>query len=98
MKKIIVSIVAAVVACVVALALPQRANTVWNVTDASGTNDLVQIDASGNVRAQGSFESHSATGIVFGASAVTSLPTNTPAIGLRVRVNGTNYIIRLYLN
>lgn len=98
MKKILVSIVAAVAVGVVVYALPQRANTVWNVTDASGTNDLVQIDASGNVRAQGSIEAHSATGLVFGASAVTSLPTNAPAIGLRVRVNGTNYIIRLYLN
>ena len=32
----------------------QGTNTIWNLTDSTGTNDLVQVDKFGNLKADGS--------------------------------------------
>lgn len=88
-----------VAACcvVVALGISQSTNTVWNITDSTGTNDIVQLDKSGTLRVQGGIQVFSTTALVVSASGVAA-PTNVAVMGLRIRVNGTNYVIPLHLN
>jgi len=76
-----------------AFAAPQSTNTVWNVADSTGTNDVVQVDKFGNLKVDGtvtasgalstaaivSSGSLTATQLVSGATVVPPVLLNTNA-------------------
>lgn len=107
--KIVVSLVAFLVTSIVCFAQ----DPVWRVLKSDNTtaaevlnngnadfNGTVSVDAisSGGAISATAITVSSATGIVSSAAAL-SAPTNPAAsAGLRVRINGTNYIVALYPN
>jgi hypothetical protein len=71
-------------------------DSVWRVLKSDDTT-AAEVLNNGAFSA-GSVTVSSATGLVSTAAAISAGTNTTAAAGLRVRVNGTNYIIRLFAN
>jgi hypothetical protein len=58
----------------VAFAAPQSADTVWNVTDSTGTNDIIQVSKTGNLKVDGTVTAAGAlsTGAIVSSGSVTA--------------------------
>lgn len=77
--------------------LQSKLNTDGAATEAR----LTALEGSTNVNGAGAFASitlSGATGIVSSAASATVATNATPTAGLLVRVNGTNYLIKLFPN
>lgn len=75
---------------------------IWNLPNSGGTN-VIAVTDEGNLTISGNLSAAAltasgATTLVSSASAISAGTNTTAAAGIRVRVNGTNYIIRLFAN
>lgn len=130
---LIAAITVGLVMTVSALSPLSPSNNLWNLVGPQSTNNLVDVDRSGNMRVQGTMYSSAtqivtaatsaatvgaltvqtnatvggtlgvtgiatfaATQTVFSAAAVANTNAAVPLQGISVRVNGTNYVIKLY--
>lgn len=92
MKKLISGLVSFLVAGAV-FALSQSSTTVWNVTDGTGTNDLVQVDTSGNLKIAGSLTAGGATYVTTANSTYTATVAKAASALQPNAVAKTNVIV-----